>query len=457
MIVMKYGGTSVANAEAMKRIVEIVRLGRAEKLLIVLSACAGMTDRLLRMIKSAASSAELSIEISEEIRSHHLRLAAELVGKGAGLDQLLSKIETLLAELETLRRGVMLLGECTPKSSDRAASYGELLSTTIFEAALSSLGFRSGWADARQIVSTDADFGAAKVDFAQTEKNVSKISQQFENCDVIVTQGFIGSSAGGAVTTLGRGGSDYSAAIFGALLGAEEIQIWTDVEGILTADPRIAPHAVTVSTMSFDEVREMAQFGAKVVHPDTVLPAVERNIPVRVLNTFAPDGANTLIRPAAPGGKPSASSATLKRNCLFVSVKSNGNDEPRAILSQLMEAAERTGARVYCSSIAEHSLRLVSDNSPKLCETVGSILYGKQFEALPAGFIGVTGEMPVWLASRFFSSVAAEISDGLLAAFVGASEWSLPIAVREEFAEKALESVHRQILEFSSADLSKCM
>lgn len=348
-----------------------------------------------------------------------------------------------------------MLGECTPRSADKAASYGELLSTAIFEAALSFRGFRSSWADARQIISTDASFGSAKVDFDRTEKNMAHISREFEKYDIVVTQGFIASSANGATTTLGRGGSDYSAAIFGSLLGASEIQIWTDVEGIMTADPRIDPRAVTISNMTFDEVREMAQFGAKVVHPDTVLPAVEKSIPVRVLNTFAPHGANTLIQTAASKNKPAASSATLRRNCLFVSVKSDGNDEPQALLTELTAAAERTGAKVYCSSIAEHSLRLVADNVPKLGELVGSILYGKQYEALPSGFIGVTGELPAWLAARFFSSVAEEISDGILAAFVGASEWSLPIAVREEFAEKALTAVHKQVLKFNSEGLPK--
>jgi aspartate kinase len=450
MIVMKYGGTSVANAESMNRIIDIVGLHAGEKLLVVLSACAGMTDRLLKMIKSAGSgNRKLSDSLFAEICEHHTRLADEIIADNAFRDNLKEKVNSLLSALDNFREGVSLLGECTPRATDCAVSFGELLSTTIFNSAIATRGFKSAWLDARELIVTDASFGQALVNMPETEKKARKVLECFNNNDIIVTQGFIAGTPDGRTTTLGRGGSDYSAAVFGAALSAKEIQIWTDVEGILTADPRIAPKAVTIESMTFEEVREMAVFGAKVVHPDTVLPAVERNIPVRVLNTFAPLGRNTLIESAKDKRTLGISSATLKRNCALVSVKSNGSEPAQSVLSSIMATAEVLSIKVYCSSIAENNIRVIADNSEIFSEKLKGLLFPLKYSVQAVAFIGVTGELDSALSARFFAGIAEKSAGYMLTALIGASDWSIPIAVREESAETALNDIHEEILKFA--------
>lgn len=299
-LVLKFGGTSVQSAEAMSRVVNIVGSGVGEyPAIAVLSACSGMTNRLLSLGRVASDSNIDFQQIIDEIRSiaaHHLTICDQLISDEPKKSLAKSSVSTTINEIELLCEGLRLLGECTDQSLDAIAAFGEQLSTRIFNVACLDRGLKSIWFDARSIMQTDNNFLSARVNMpALSSLAESRLIPLLARHDIIITQGFIGCTSNGITTTLGRGGSDLSAALIGAAVGAREIQIWTDVSGILSCDPRLVESAVTIPFISFAEVRELAFYGAKVLHPETIKPAMEARIPVRVVNTFQPEDQGTLI------------------------------------------------------------------------------------------------------------------------------------------------------------------
>ena len=294
MIVQKFGGTSVGGPEPIGRLGEIVRRALARKPVVVVSAVGGVTNRLIRLTECARAGADWEGELAT-VDGIHRKLLADLALE-AGL------LDALLGELADLVRGIALVRECTPRTLDAAASFGERLSARIVAAHLVKSGIPAFAIDAWDAgLVTDARFGGARP-LAASDASIRRALEHRQGVPVIT--GYVARTASGEVTTLGRGGSDFSAAIFGAALGAEEIQIWTDVDGVMTADPRIVPGAKQVASMSFAEAAELAFFGAKVLHPATMAPAVRSNIPIRVLNSFRPDQPGTLVtaRPERSGG-----------------------------------------------------------------------------------------------------------------------------------------------------------
>ena len=305
MIVMKFGGTSLQDRAAINRACDIVA-GRVDQSpIVVVSAMARVTDALLaacargrlkRRFDEAAS-------LIDALRERHLRTARELVEPdgdgGAGkvsFKEVEGEIRARFAELENLARAIATLGELTPRSQDAVASFGERLSSIIVAAAMKARGLLSELVDSRQFMITDDHFTAAAPDMSETRSRArSRLLPLVEGGRVVVAQGFIGATPDGVTTTIGRGGSDFSAAVIGAALGAERIEIWTDVNGLLTADPRIVPDARRIRVISFAEAAELSYFGAKVLHPSTVLPAVDLDIPVHIFNTHNPSCEGTLI------------------------------------------------------------------------------------------------------------------------------------------------------------------
>lgn len=295
MLVLKFGGTSVKDESAYSQVLQIIReSANKDKCLIVLSASAGITDTLIMLMHFAVQNDIENLKICyEKISIHHFQLLFKLIPEDSQYySEAEAKVRSLLNELQEITKSVNFLKESTPRTLDKIMSYGELLSTTLMYYYSLHNNLNSFWIDARKIITTDSTFNNAKVDFAQSQKNVDeKIIPQFnDKFDIGITQGFIASNSANQTTTLGRGGSDFSAALFGKFLKASEIQIWTDVDGILTTDPRLVKEVGTIPAMEFNEVRSLAYFGAKVVHPDTLIPAIEDNIPIQVLNTF---GAST--------------------------------------------------------------------------------------------------------------------------------------------------------------------
>ncbi len=288
VIVMKFGGTSVGSAESIRQVVGIVGTSQRRSPFVVVSAFSGVTDLLLASAQKALDRSFSAKELVRAVEERHRGVIEKL-----GLKT--SIISEELAELEQVFFGISLIKELTARTTDYIVSFGERMSSRIvaayaLKASLSAQAFNAY--DLGMV--TDQNFGNAEI-LPDTCQRIAAAVAKIPQGVIPVVTGFIGKTEQGEITTLGRGGSDYSAAIFGAALGAEEIQIWTDVDGVMTADPRIVPTARTVEVVSFEEASELAYFGAKVLHPKTIMPALNKNIPVRVLNSFNPSGKGTLI------------------------------------------------------------------------------------------------------------------------------------------------------------------
>jgi aspartate kinase len=361
MKVLKFGGTSVQFAKDMRQVGDIIAKYSGEKILVVLSACRGATDNLIKLSEAAAKNdMRLREEIINSLCKSHFELIDQLFVGEEYKSKAYSEISALFAELKNIIEGIALLKELTLKTKSAVVAFGELLSTTIFTIYAQSIGMDAEFLDSRTIMRIERKNNCdTAVDFEATLANLNlKAKPILESGKIPICQGFIGSDFEGRTAVLSRGGSDYSAAVFGALLDADEIQIWTDVSGVLSADPRIASNAETIRFLTFEEAAELSFFGAKVLHPDTVKPAVEKNIPVRVLNTRIPDDEGSLIRSEPHSDRAYLSGAT-KLSGLCRTVLQNSNDsgadsaleigkiyykeEYNSKTSLLFESAEKSG------------------------------------------------------------------------------------------------------------------
>jgi aspartate kinase len=306
VIVQKFGGTSVADSERIRSVVRIVSESLSERPVVVVSALAGVTDLLVRSVDLARRGDREGLEpVFADLARRHRWAVSGAVSDAAMRHDLNLAIDGSLDELRTLLRSVRALGEGTPRSADVLLAFGELLSSRILCVALQSEGTPAVWIDPRQLVATDGSHGSAGVHLDRTAARVERVLRPvLDRGEVPVLGGFVGSAPDGATTTLGRGGSDTSAAVLGAVLSAAEVQIWTDVDGILTADPRIVPEAALRSEVSFAEAAEAAHYGARVLHPASIEPAVARRIPVRVRNTMRPNGVGTTVLASKPETAP---------------------------------------------------------------------------------------------------------------------------------------------------------
>src|SRR3954468_20441630 len=296
MIVMKFGGTSVEDAAAIDRATSIVRERLPRSPVVVVSAMARVTDHLLAMGRAAGlGDRDKALELSRSIRERHFATASDLLGAGT-FTKLHSELEADFDGLDELLRGVVAVGEITPRTFDHIASFGERLSSKLVTDAFSARGLSATHVDSRECIVTDATHTKAVPDFEATNQRLAeRLKPLLEHKRVPVLGGFIASTREGITATIGRGGSDFSAAIIGAGLDAESIEIWTDVDGMKTTDPRICAAAHRIKVISFDDASELAYFGAKVLHPATMLPAVQKNIPIFVLNSRNPKNEGTLI------------------------------------------------------------------------------------------------------------------------------------------------------------------
>src|SRR5512140_67222 len=296
MIIMKFGGTSVEDAGAMRNVAEIVQQRLDRKPIVVASACAGVTNALLNLARRALDGGNgHGLEQVEQLRVRHQQIARELI-VGEALVTIQSQIDAMMDELRDLVKSIAILGELTNRSLDTFASFGEKLSTLLLCSAMKQRGMNAVLVNAQEVMITNADFTHAMPLFDEIDQRAPRvIGELVHTGHVPVTQGFLGATASGVPTTIGRGGSDYSAAIFGAALNVEEIQIWTDVDGMMTSDPSKIKGAQLIKEMTFREAAELAYFGAKVLHPSTITPAVQKNIPVRILNSRRPFVEGTVI------------------------------------------------------------------------------------------------------------------------------------------------------------------
>jgi len=304
MKVLKFGGTSVANAENIKKVMAIVQQEPADsKPVVIVSALGGTTDALLQCGRAASSGDEAYRQLVSNIHTRHLEAIQQLVGNDNALN---ATITSLCEEIAAICNGVFLLSELSTRTTDKLMSYGELMSSLIIAAAFEKNGIATKWLDSRSLIVTNDHFGNAAVDAVTTNNNIRWAVSASEG--VTIAPGFIASTANGITTTLGRGGSDYTAAIFAAALDAAVLEIWTDVSGMMTADPRFVANAKIIDSISYQDAMELSHFGAKVIYPPTIQPVLSKNIPVCIKNTFAPADPGTLIQHKADG----AGSAMIK-------------------------------------------------------------------------------------------------------------------------------------------------
>ena len=356
MKVLKFGGSSVANAENIEKVFEIIKTEiETNSCVVVLSAMQGTTDALIKIGKLAESGGESFREKITAIKEKHLETAKLLIVNEA--DDLLDTIENYINELKSICEGVFLLSELTPKTLDRIVSFGEILSTKIFSAKLNSFGIENVWKDSRELIKTNSNFGSAEVDFDKTNQQIQSFFQN-QTARIYILPGFISSDKNGATTTLGRGGSDFTAAILAAAIDAKVLEIWTDVSGMMTADPRIVRNIRQIPRITYREAMELSHFGAKVIYPPTIQPVLRRNIPILIKNTFAPEDFGTLIEAETDGEKDIIRGISSIDKISVLNLEGSGMVGIPGFSKRLFDALSRAKINVILitQSSSEHSI-----------------------------------------------------------------------------------------------------
>jgi aspartate kinase len=369
MIVMKFGGSSLESAPAIDSVVGIVKGALARQPVIVVSAMAKTTQQLLTMGEEAAGGKkEGALERLQALREMHEREIEALIPT-SGRSELRQILDGHFSEMADLIDQVSVAAEFAPESVDALSSYGERLSSRLMALVFSQLEMNAAHVDARCVIITDARHKAATPLYSQTYARArERISPLVSQNKVPVLGGFIGATESGVTTTLGRGGSDFSAAIIGAGIAAEEIQIWTDVDGVMTCDPKLVPEAHRVKTISFAEAAELAYFGAKVLHPSTLLPAMEKNIPVVVLNSRRPETAGTRIIADAVPCSNVIKAISCKRGIYIVNIRSTRMLMAHGFLQRIFDIFNRAETAVDMLASSEVSVSLTIDDPARLRE-----------------------------------------------------------------------------------------
>jgi aspartate kinase len=451
MIVMKFGGTSVESAAAIERVARIVRGQEQRRPVVVVSAMGKTTNKLLAMASAAIKgSRQEYIRQLQDLRDFHSREARLVVplDQRAELDRTLDEH---FQELTELVKGLAVLGELTPRSIDAISSYGERLSSFIVTMAFRHFGLKAVHVDSRDVIVTDKRHTQAAPLFPETYARLAEAIPPLAKDAVVVMGGFIAATEDGVTTTLGRGGSDFTAAIVGAGIGAEEIQIWTDVDGMLTADPTILPGGHRVKTISFAEAAELAYFGAKVLHPATVVPAVEKNIPVLILNSRRPDVPGTRIVSDLVPCDNVVKSIACKRRITLVNIHSTRMLMAHGFLRRIFEAFDRCETPVDMVATSEVSVSLTIDNPTRLDEIVPQLQEFAEVDIekdqVIVCLVGDRIRYTPGVARRVFNSL-----DGINIRMIsqGASLLNLSFVVAEADIIRTVEALHEEF--FSSLD-----
>jgi aspartate kinase len=445
MIVMKFGGTSVKDVAAVRRLAGIA--GRETRpRVVVVSALSKVTDALIDVGRMAErGDANGAREAVRALHRRHVDMAA-LVSLPSRRAELLAATDAVFAELEAIVKALAVVEEVSPRSADAILAFGELASSRIVAAALEDSGVPARFVDARKVLVTDAHFGAAQPDRAATDERLRSLVRPIVDEGIVpVLGGFVGATSHGLTTTLGRGGSDYSAAVFGAGLGAEEIQIWTDVDGMLTADPRVVDAPRLVPRLTFAEASELAYFGAKVLHPSTILPAVGQGIPVRILNSQRPEAEGTLITREGDAAAEGPAAIACKRGLTRVDIASTRMLMAYGFLRRVFEVFERYRTPVDVVTTSEVSVSVTIDDRRALDGIVAELSSFSDV-AVEDGMaiVCAVGERlrgDARLATRILGAV-----EGLPLAMVsqGGSRTNITFVLSEEHVKEAMEGLHRR-------------
>ncbi|MDB5236749.1 MAG: bifunctional aspartokinase I/homoserine dehydrogenase [Hymenobacter sp.] len=460
MQVLKFGGTSVASAENIRKSIAIVASAAAQdSVVMVVSALGGTTDALIGAGRAAAQANTSYRGILNELEQRHVSAAQELL-TGAAQNAEVTAVESQLEEAKRLCDGVFALGELSSRTLDRLMSYGELLSSRLIAATARAQGLDAAWVDARQLIRTNSRFGMAEVDMAATDKLVAECKAS-ATAKIWVVPGFIAADAQSNVTTLGRGGSDYTAALLAAALGADKLEIWTDVSGMMTADPRLVRSARPIARISYQEAMELSHFGAKVLYPPTIQPVMRLGIPLWIKNTFAPADAGTLVEVAPPRTAAAVQGISSITNLALLTLEGSGMVGIPGFSRRLFAALarERINVVLITQSSSEHSI-CVGVAAPDAAtaqvavdeEFAAEITAGRieplrlESDLAIVALVGENMKNHPGISGKLFGALGQN-GVNIRAIAQGASEKNISTVIRAEDVRKAINVLHEAFFE----------
>ena len=462
MIVMKFGGTSLGDGEAINRAVDIVIQTLKDKggAVVVVSAMSGVTDTLLSAATSAAQGDAETFRRARWALSDRHRLAmTEALSYEETRQQLMEEVEALLSDFESLCRSIHILGELTARGSDAVASLGERLTARILAAALRDRGERATAVEATEAIVTNGKHGSAVPLMDETrEAAQARLMPLLAQGVTPIVTGFIAATKDGVTTTLGRGGGDYTAAILGACLDSDEVWIWTDVDGVMTADPRVVPEARTLSEISYAEAAELSYFGAKVLHPKTILPAVERGIPLRIVNTFNPSHPGTLIVAEAKPSELAVKGITSIESLSLVTVEGRGMLGVPGVAARVFTAVAQEGISVLMisqSSSEQNICFVIRQEAVERALTALEMAFETELARRNVDRIWAQNEVAIvavvgagmkgtpGIAAKVFGALGKHGAN-VISIAQGSSEYNISFVVDEGDMEDAVRYIHRE-------------
>lgn len=463
MKVLKFGGTSVANARNILLAEHIIKKESSQnRIIVVVSALHGVTDSLIKAAEYAAVKDENYIPIIKDLEEKHLELVKELIPV---LEQSswLSFVKKHCNDMEDIYNGIFVLGEFTDKIRDRITSYGEFLSSNIMTARLQYEGLDSLWMNSSEMIKTDSNFTHAKVDFDSTDENLKSYIAEHQN-QIIVAPGFIAKDKNGNATTLGRGGSDYTAAIIAAAVSAEELQIWTDVSGMMTADPRLASNAKPIPEISYHEAMELSHFGAKVLYPPSIQPVMAKNIDLKIKNTFDPEAYGTLVshnlNKSADEKQPAAGVSNMSHIALLT-LEGSGMVGIPGISAKLFQCLsfEKINVILITQGSSEHSITIaVNEKEVFHAENVVNAAFEDDIQLqrmapvkIETGLsivalVGENMKNRSGLSAKMFGCLGNN-GINIRAIAQGSSERNISIVISEKDTKKAVNILHEEFFE----------
>jgi bifunctional aspartokinase / homoserine dehydrogenase 1 len=465
-LVIKFGGTSVGSTEAIAQAVGIIKDAYTTwpRLVVVTSALSGATNLLLNSASSASKGDNKFFhQAAQDLRERHFEIINTLVTDLARRDQVKQDINHLINEFTSLCQAIAVLGEATPRALDAVAALGERMSVRILSAALEASGLPEQFVESTQLIITDDNFQSAHPDFKATTRHTHQILEPIlSQGRIVVTTGFIGATPNDVTTTLGRGGSDFSAAILGKVLPANEVWIYTDVDGVMTADPRLVPNARTIHELSYREVSELAYFGAKVLHPKTIRPVIEAGIGLRVLNTFNPTHPGTrLVADSTADEKYVIKAVTAIRGLQLITVEGRGMLGVPGVAARTFGAVAATGTSVplitqasseqsICFAVPTESSDMVikaveAEFSREIAEQDIDSVWASE-ELVIITVVGAGMHNTPGIAGRIFSALGSE-KVNVIAIAQGSSEVSISLVVSAHDLQHAVQTLHALIVE----------
>lgn len=461
-LVMKFGGTSVGSSSAILQTANIIQQQKShwDNLVVVVSAMSGITDKLIQSARLAAENEVAgSSSIIEEIQNQHLEVIDSLISDADEKQILLHKVQQRLDELKSYCQSIQVLGEVTPRGMDVISSLGERINAQVVAATINSIGTPAQAVEASECIITDRTFQNAVPDMPKSREKVqAKLVPLFQKNFTPVVTGFLAATPEGVITTLGRGGSDYTAAILADCLDADEVWIWTDVDGVLSADPRVVPDARPIPEISFAEVGELAYFGAKVLHPKTIRPVVSRNMPLWVKNTFNPDFPGTRITQQPPRIRGEITAISTIKDLSIITVEGRGMLGVPGIAARTFGAVARTGASVLMIS--------QSSSEQSICFTIPSLHNGEVIKSIETemalellrgdidrvwsrdgvvivSIIGSGMRETPGVSARIFGALGKNMIN-VIAIAQGSSEYSISLVLDENDAVRAVRAIHAE-------------